>query len=274
MSRLKYTPEVQEYIRDHARGTSYRDMAEQLLNVFGLEVTPEQMHNYYKNHRLRNGNPRFNGCHARRLPSEVTDLIQTCCEAHMSTIETVEHINAKLGPGTVGLNRVRSWMKNHGVRNGYQSQFQSGSVPATKGRHWDDYMSPEGQKRAMENLYRKGRVPHNIAEIGEIRKTADGYLVKKVQSRGNQQKRWRFLHRLVWEEHNGPIPKGCVISFADGDRTNCAIENLVLETKAQHAVKNHLGWKSWDRASAETYNLMADVKSAISRKKRGKGGKS
>lgn len=270
MSRTRrlYPPEVHEYIRKHARGTSYRKMAKRLRDIFGLEVTEEQMHAYYSNHHLRNGNPVFGRRHRQGHPEEVTDLIRACCAEHMSTNETTDFINAKLGPETITRNQVRSWMKNHKVRNGYQSVFRKGFTPATKGKHWDDYMSKEAQKNSMKNLFRKGDIPHNLAPIGTVRKTKDGYLKKKVLNYGSQRTRWRFLHRIVWEEHNGPIPKGHMVTFADGDRTNCSIENLVLETKAQHAVKNRRGWKSWDRESAEAYNLMADVKIAISRKKR------
>ena len=277
MSRLKYTPEVQEYIRDHARGTSYRSMAEQLLNVFGLEVTPEQMKYYYKNHRLRNGN-RPGGAAGKGIPTkyppEMGDYIREIAEGRLSS-EITEMVNERFGPGTITVRGLRSWKKNNKVRSGaHLGRLKPGCMSPNKGKHWDDFLSPEAQQRVLKNLFPKGHVPANIAKIGEIRVNTDGYLVKKVQDFGNQQKRWRFLHRLVWEEHNGPIPKGCVISFADGNKQNCAIENLVLETKAQHATKNRQGWKSWDRESAETYNLLADVKSAVSRKKRGKGGKS
>lgn len=266
--RRLYPPEVHEYIRKHARGASYRKMAKRLLDKFGLEVTEEQMHAYYSNHHLRNGNPIFGRGHHKKHPKKVTDLILACCEEHMSTNETAEFINTKLGPGTITTGQVRSWMKNHKVRNGYQSVFQKGMTAYNKGKTWDDFMPPESQKRCMKGLHKKGDIPHNLAPIGTVRKTKDGYLKKKVLNYGSQRTRWKFLHRLIWEEHNGPIPKGCLVTFADGDRTNCSIENLVLETKAQHAVKNHLGWKSWDRESAEAYNLMADVRSAVSRKKR------
>ena len=35
-------------------------------------------------------------------------------------------------------------------------------------------------------------------------------------------------HRYVWEQHYGPIPKGKVIIFYDGDQSNCDINNLKL----------------------------------------------
>ncbi|WP_207659037.1 HNH endonuclease signature motif containing protein [Blautia obeum] len=32
----------------------------------------------------------------------------------------------------------------------------------------------------------------------------------------------------MWEEHHGEIPKGKMVSFLDGDKDNCNIENLFL----------------------------------------------
>jgi hypothetical protein len=37
-----------------------------------------------------------------------------------------------------------------------------------------------------------------------------------------------LLHRIVWEDHFGPIPAGFVVMFRDGNRLNCAPSNLKL----------------------------------------------
>jgi hypothetical protein len=64
------------------------------------------------------------------------------------------------------------------------------------------------------------------AEIAE--EQTDGYLIRKVQEDGTQRERFEFVHRAVWEEHHGEIPKGKMVSFLDGDKDNCNIENLFL----------------------------------------------
>lgn len=50
-------------------------------------------------------------------------------------------------------------------------------------------------------------------------------------------KRWRdrYKHRVIWEECNGPIPKGMVVHHIDGDRRNNDISNLKLVTRAEHS---------------------------------------
>lgn len=44
-----------------------------------------------------------------------------------------------------------------------------------------------------------------------------------------------YMHRYVWECHNGPIPNGYCIHHADGNRSNNAIENLELVSINDHA---------------------------------------
>lgn len=54
--------------------------------------------------------------------------------------------------------------------------------------------------------------------------TLDGHGVL----RGTKDGKRVYLHRLVWEEANGPLPSQHVLTFRDGDRTNVALENLEL----------------------------------------------
>lgn len=42
------------------------------------------------------------------------------------------------------------------------------------------------------------------------------------------------LHRLVWIENHGDIPKGCVIHHKDENKLNWDIENLEMLTRSEH----------------------------------------
>ena len=46
--------------------------------------------------------------------------------------------------------------------------------------------------------------------------------------------------RYIWEQHNGPIPKGSVVSFKDGNKLNCDIDNLFLTTQEEIMLRNSL----------------------------------
>ena len=50
--------------------------------------------------------------------------------------------------------------------------------------------------------------------------------------------KWKLLHRHVWEQHKGPIPKGHIITFKDGNFRNCNIENLECITMAENMKRN------------------------------------
>jgi len=56
----------------------------------------------------------------------------------------------------------------------------------------------------------------------------NNYIKVKVSERGDRRETWRIKHLHLWEQANGPIPKGHTVVFADGDRNNFAKDNLVL----------------------------------------------
>jgi RNA polymerase sigma factor (sigma-70 family) len=50
----------------------------------------------------------------------------------------------------------------------------------------------------------------------------NGYLRRTVRGGFEEQQ----LHRIVWAQTKGPIPEGYQVMFKDGDKLNCAIDNL------------------------------------------------
>jgi hypothetical protein len=65
--------------------------------------------------------------------------------------------------------------------------------------------------------------------IAKIHKT--GYYRITSRKEGNNGK---LLHRLIFEEVHGPIPKGCDIHHIDEDKLNNRIENLELKEHRLH----------------------------------------
>jgi hypothetical protein len=43
-----------------------------------------------------------------------------------------------------------------------------------------------------------------------------------------------YLHRVIWEEANGPIPAGFDVHHVDGNTTNNEISNLALMGRSEH----------------------------------------
>lgn len=45
----------------------------------------------------------------------------------------------------------------------------------------------------------------------------------------------------IWEQANGPVPKGMVVAFINGDK--CELENLMLISRPELLNLNRLGYK-------------------------------
>ena len=118
-------------------------------------------------------------------------------------------------------------------------------------------------------MFCKGNVPANHMEVGEYTHTTNGYLIQKVQEQGTQWERFEFVHRKVWEEHNGPIPEGKMVSFLDGDKDNCDIDNLVLINNIENLELNRSRLRFSNAEFTKTGVAIAKVK-VTARKKRGK----
>jgi hypothetical protein len=79
---------------------------------------------------------------------------------------------------------------------------------------------------------------------------------------------WKMKHVLVWEKANGKVPRGSVIIFADGDKTNFRLKNLLLVTRRELAVMTRCGLIYGHSGLTKTGKLIADVKLLIGDRKR------
>ena len=122
--------------------------------------------------------------------------------------------------------------------SGRRHQFKKGHTTFNKGKKQMEYMSREAIQRTKATRFKKGNVPHNHKPIGHERVTVDGYVEVKVRD-SEKQKNFELKHRLVWEKHNGKIPKGNNIQFKDSNRLNCKIDNLYMISRAEQVSKEN-----------------------------------
>lgn len=127
------------------------------------------------------------------------------------------------------LRKDKEWMRNKRM----PTTFKKGQAPSNKGKKWGEYMSEEGQASARRTCFKKGSIPANHKPVGSEWKRKDRYWYVKVSETGGQWDRWKQKHRLLWEQHHGPIPKGTNIVFIDGNTDNIVIENLRAETMVE-----------------------------------------
>ena len=123
----------------------------------------------------------------------------------------------------------------YGLRSGISGgQFKKGNIPANKGKKWSEYMSEEGQKNSLKTTFKKGNIPENHRDVGSERITKDGYIEIKVA----EPNKWKLKHRLIYENNFGPIPKNHILIFADGNRTNIELDNLILVSRSEELIMN------------------------------------
>lgn len=114
------------------------------------------------------------------------------------------------------------WKRGH--HSGRTTQFPKGHVPANKGTRRPGYAP--GRMKASQ--FPKGHRPHTWKPVGHLRVNADGYLDRKITDDGPPQRHWRAVHRLVWEQAKGPVPRGHVVVFKPGRRTT-NVEAITLD---------------------------------------------
>ena len=130
--------------------------------------------------------------------------------------------------------QVQSAVKRFGIKSGRDGRFKPGNKPHPDAR-------PKGPNSTS---FGKGHKPHNWKPIGHERWYGSGkhkYLQRKVTDTGNTVKDYVEVHRLLWIEHNGPIPEGHIVIFRDSNRENIVIDNLMLVSRGDHAQMCKMG---------------------------------
>lgn len=185
------------------------------------------------------------------------------------TSEMAEMVNARYGAGTITEKKLRFYNRNHGITSGVNTCFSKGHIPMNKGLKQEEYLSAEAIERTKATRFGPGHAPANELPIGTIKKDSDGYLMKKVQAHGTQRQRWECLHRLVWEENNGPIPNEMLVSFKNGNKDDVRIENLMLISLAENQALLRHGLRFEDAELTETGLALARLKIGLQKKKKG-----
>ena len=112
------------------------------------------------------------------------------------------------------------------------SRFKTGHIPSNKGKKQTDYMSEAAIEKTKETRFKKGDRPASYKTGEHISK--DGYIVKSIG-----EGKVKLKHIYVWEKaNNKKLPKGYCLSFLDGDRTNCNINNLELISRQENMLRN------------------------------------
>lgn len=192
---------------------------------------------------------------AHRYTNEQKEFIKTNIVGKTSnelTHMVNEHFQLNLG-----INQIRAFIKNHKLKSGLDSCFKKGHTPFNKGKKGIGGWEP--------TQFKKGHKPHNYKPVGTERINSEGYLEVKIADPA----KWKMKHVLVWEEANGPIPKGHVVIFGDGNQSNIHLENLILVSRKQLLVLNRHNLIQKDAELTKTGVILADIYGKISERKKG-----
>lgn len=131
---------------------------------------------------------------------------------------------------------------------GASGRFKTGSVPHNKGKK----MSPELYAKTKPTMFKPGDKPLNTKPLHTINVRIDtrgtAYAYIKIQD-----SHWQLYHRYLYEQAHGPIPKGYIVAFKDGDTGNFALSNLHLITRIQNMAKNTV--HQWPTAIQQVIKL-------------------
>jgi hypothetical protein len=146
--------------------------------------------------------------------------------------DIIEAFNNKFNDMQLTESRVKNFTRTNKIYTGRTGYFVKGGVPVNKGT--------KGIMKANKTSFKKGNIPSNIKPIGHIRVDRDGFLYQKIQD-GHGVKNYRMIHVMNWEKVNGPVPKGHKLIFADRNRSNVSVDNLILVSFAQALILNRQG---------------------------------
>jgi hypothetical protein len=116
----------------------------------------------------------------------------------------------------------------------------------------------------QETQFKKGQMPHNTKPIGSYRYDKDGALQRKISNdKGNNSKRWRGVHELVWIEANGPVPAKHIVVFKPGTRTN-VLEEITIDKVECISLIENMSRNSYHQYGKEIAQLV-QLKGAVTR---------
>ena len=270
MAVYRYPQEVHDFVKKWAPKLRDQDLAEACNREFGTSFTASGMKSFRGNHGYRNGKKQWTReeywKYQTRYPKGMYEFVRDHSWG-VSSKKMAEMVNEKFGTSfTPGM--MKQFRQRHGIRSGCTGWYQKEHSPGNKGLRQEDYMSPEAIEKTRATRFKKGDRPPNELPVGSVVVNSYGYKLRKRRMEGALWERWEFLHKAVWEERNGPVPEGMVVTFKDSDRLNCDIDNLMLVTRGENAALTRLGYRFEDPDLTEAGLNVIRLKNKVKERRR------
>ena len=254
--KKKYSQEIRTFIAENVKVAPTKVLVELVNATFDTEFTVDKMDAYKKKYKLKSGTPLGvpAGLPTALYPEEVKKFI---LKNYIGTgwQAMADLLNQEFGTSyTKG--QMTAYYKNHKLDSGLRGHFKRGGIPYNKGLKGLNIGGEETQ-------FKPGRISWNYLPVGTERTNTDGYVEIKIADLN----KWKGKHRIIWAEAHGPVPKGYVVLFADGNRQNVVLENLLLVSRAQLATMNQRHLIKSDPELTRTGAIIADIYNKIGKKK-------
>lgn len=203
---------------------------------FGEQKTVNQIKAALNNHKITCGRSR--GALQKGKYRLVTQSQKVWIEQQyksMTQPELLKAFNEEFG-ATLTANQLATFLKNHGINCGRTGHFEKGQQPWNTGT--------KGVMKPNSGCFKPGQEARNRRPLYSERIDAkDGFILIKVPERcphTGRPTRFKHKHVWIWEQEHGPVPEGMCVSFIDGDKLHCELENLELVTRGELAIRNKL----------------------------------
>lgn len=240
-----------KFLAAYVPGHTCVEVAEEFSKKY-FPVTPEQIHDFKCHRKIKSGTTGGNSKgNSKLFTREIRNFIFANNKGNSLAKITVL-VNNKFGTEFTK-RQMRHFRHNNHLISGLTGRFEKGCIPPNKGKK--GWHAPGSEK----GWFKKGSVPWNKLSVGSEIIDTDGYLRVKVA----EPNVWKFKHRMVWEKHHGKVPPGHVITFLDGNKTNCELANLCLISTAENAVLNFTRLRCASSDLMETSLAIAKLKIKI-----------
>lgn len=258
MGREKYTGEVRALIEAHRADHTIVQLAEMIQERFpGKGISYNNLKCWMGRHKLQSGyKSRGPGTPTKLWPEEAIDYIKgTEYRAHTldENLDTLRRMT--------GIDYTKRQLAARGkrlkARTCFDGRYKAGHVPSSP--------IAKGVNLSEKTQFKPGHRPVNAVPVGTEVYDTYGYKKRKVAEPGV----WRYVHQMVWEEHNGPVPDGWHVIFLNGDKTDTGIDNLAAIPRNINCVmaKNHFFTN--DRECTRSNILIARIMTARRRRRNG-----
>lgn len=236
--RRVYTEQHLLFLRNGCKWMAIGRLTEAFNLQFGLQQTEKALRAVMKVHGITGGRHKKVGYRSRSVFTAVqVAYIRDAYQRYPVSV-LVGRVNKKFGLA-VTTRQLRSFLSRHQIICGRTGRFDPEQTP------WNAGTRGTGLCKQNSGSFSPGNVPGNVRPLGDERICSkDGFVLVKITERNpytGAATRFKHKHVVVWEQNHGVVPHGMVVRLLDGDRTNCALDNLLLVSRAEHLRLNQLG---------------------------------